>query len=420
MLVDRRQFPLLAAQPALRYLDSAATSQKPAVVLDAIRAYYERDNANPHRGAYALSVRATERYHEARATVATFIGAGADPDCLLFTRGTTESLNLVARSWGEQNVHEGDRIIVTRMEHHGAFVPFQQLALRKRAEFAIVELTPSGELDTAHLAKLLDVGRGTRDVGSQVPGRKPQVLVLPHVSNVLGTINPVAKIAQLAHEAGAVVVCDGAQAVPHLAVDVDALGVDFYAFSGHKMGGPMGSGGLWGRRALLEAMPPWQMGGDMIEFVRDHDTTWNVVPHKFEAGTPNVEAAVGLAAAAQWLTGIGMDRVRAHEVTLVTRMIERLASIDGVRIYGPPAERRSGAVSFTLEGVHPHDLSQLLDAENICIRAGHHCAQPLTKWIGEAATSRASVWVYNDVADVDALVAAVAAARERFGAAAKR
>jgi cysteine desulfurase/selenocysteine lyase len=406
MLVHRKEFPLLAGNPGLRYLDSAATSQKPAVVLDAIRAYYEHDNANPHRGAYALSVRATERYHDARAQVASFIGAGADPDCLLFVRGTTEALNLVARSWGELNVQSGDRVIATRMEHHGAFVPFQQLAKRKGADFAIVELTSSGELDLDHLQQLLTPH------GSRLTAK---VVVLPHVSNVLGTINPVAKIAKMAHEAGAIVVCDGAQGVPHLAVDVMALGVDFYAFSGHKMGGPMGSGGLWARRALLEAMPPWQMGGDMIEFVRDLDTTWNVVPHKFEAGTPNVEGAVGLAAAATWLTKLGMNNVRAHEVTLVTRMIERLAAIDGVRIFGPPAERRSGAVSFAVDGVHPHDLSQFLDAENICIRAGHHCAQPLTQWIGEAATARASVWVYNDESDVNALAHAVASARERFG-----
>jgi cysteine desulfurase/selenocysteine lyase len=412
MLVDRHEFPLLAAHPAIRYLDSAATSQKHDVVLRAIQDYYAHDNANPHRGAYALSVRATERYHDARARVAAFIGAGEDPDCLLFTRGTTESLNLVARSFGEANVAAGDRIIVTRMEHHGAFVPFQQLAIRKGAELAIVELTPSGELDLGHLRQLLAGDAAARGAAD----RRTRIVVLPHVSNVLGTINPVAEVARLAHAAGAVVVCDGAQAVPHLAVDVADLGVDFYAFSGHKMGAPMGSGGLWGRRALLEAMPPWQMGGDMIEFVRDHDTTWNVVPHKFEAGTPNVEAAVGLAAAAEWLGQIGMDRVRAHELHLVTLMLDRLQAIDGVRVFGPPAERRSGAVSFAVEGVHPHDLSQFLDAEHICIRAGHHCAQPLTTWMGEPATARASVWVYNDESDVDALAGAVARARERFGA----
>jgi cysteine desulfurase/selenocysteine lyase len=401
MLVDRKQFPLLAGMPELRYLDSAATAQKPRVVLDAIRAYYERDNANPHRGAYALSVRATERYHESRARVAQFIGAGSDPDALLFTRGTTESLNLVAYAWGDANVTRGDRIIVTRMDHHGSFVPFQQLAKRKGAELSIVELTASGELDLDQLRSLLT--------------DRAKVVAVPHVSNVLGTINPLAEISALAHAAGAVVVCDGAQAVPHLAVDIEQLGIDFYAFSGHKMGAPMGSGGLWGRRALLDAMPPWQMGGDMIEFVRDRETTWNVVPHRFEAGTPNVEAAIGLAAAAEWLDTIGMNNVRTHELSLLKRMLEQLSAIDGIKTYGPPIERRSGCVSFSVDGVHPHDLSQFLDGEGICIRAGHHCAQPLTRWIGEPATARASVWVYNSETDIDALTAAVAKARERFG-----
>lgn len=402
MLVDRSEFPILVNNPSLRYLDSAATSQKPKMVLDAIRSYYEHDNANPHRGAYALSVRATERYHESRETVARFIGAGDDPDQFLFTRGTTESLNLVAYAWGDANVQAGDRIIVTRMEHHAGFVPFQQLAKRKGAEFSIVELTASGEIDLDHLATLLK-------------GRV-KALVLPHVSNVLGTISPIAKIAEMAHAAGAVVICDGAQAIPHLAVDVAALGVDFYAFSGHKMGAPMGSGGLFGRRKLLDAMKPWQMGGDMIEWVRDNETTWNVVPHRFEAGTPNVEAAVGLAAAAKWLTSIGMDQVREHELRLVRRMYSSLAAIDGVTPYGPAPELRSGAVSFSVDGVHPHDLSQFLDSENICIRAGHHCAQPLTLWTKEPATARASVWVYNDESDVDALASAVARTRAQFAA----
>lgn len=405
MLVDRSQFPLLAGAPGIRYLDSAATSQKPSVVLDAVRDYYEQDNANPHRGAYALSVRATERYQDARATVARFIGAGADSDSVIFTRNATESLNLVAYAWGDANIARGDRVIVTRMDHHAVFVPFQQLARRKGAEFSIVELTAAGELDLDHLRTLLK-GRA-------------KVVALPHVSNVLGTINPVAQVTKLAREAGAIVVCDGAQAAPHMAVDVAALGVDFYAFTGHKMGAPMGIGALWGRRALLNAMPPWIMGGDMIDSVRDQETSWNVVPHKFEAGTPNVGGAVGLAAAADWLMGIGMARVRAHERALIARALERLRAIEGVKTFGPEADRRSGAVSFALDSVHPHDLSQVLDAEGICIRAGHHCAQPLTSWLGEGATSRASVWVYNDESDIDALAAAVATARERFGVGAR-
>jgi len=400
MLVDRKNFPLLKASPGLRYLDSAATAQKPAVVLDAIREYYEHDNANPHRGAYALSVQATERYAGARATMAKFIGA-SEPDEVLFTRGTTESLNMVAYTWGEMNVSRGDRVIVTRMEHHGCFVPFQQLAKRRGAQLAIVELTGSGEIDLDHLKALL--------TGSA------KVVALPHVSNVLGTVNPVAEIAKMAHDAGALVVCDGAQGVPHLDVDVQALGVDFYAFSGHKMGGPMGVGVLWGRMPLLNAMPPWQMGGDMIENVGDKDTTWNVVPHKFEAGTPNVEGAVGIAAAAEWLTKVGLAKVRKHETALLERCITKLSAIEGVMVYGPPSNRRSGAVSFSVEGIHPHDLSQLLDAEGICIRAGHHCAQPLTRWLKEPATARASFWVYNDEDDVDALAKAVENARSKFG-----
>jgi cysteine desulfurase/selenocysteine lyase len=401
MLVDRSQFPLLAGAPALRYLDSAATAQKPQAVLDAIRDYYTHDNANPHRGAYELSVRATERYRAARLSVARFIGAQADADTVLFTRGATEAMNLVANTYGTVNVRAGDRIVVTRMEHHANFVPWQQLAKRAGAEFVIVELTPSGEID-------LDAMRAAL----QGPVR---IVALPHVSNVLGTINPVSEIAVMAHAAGAVVVCDGAQAVPHIAVDVHALGVDFYAFSGHKLGGPTGIGALWGKRALLEQMPPWQLGGDMIEFVRDDDTSWNVIPHKFEAGTPNVGGAVGMGAGCDWLLALGIDRVRAHEQTLVAQALTELHAIDGVTTYGPPAERRSGAVSFSVEGVHPHDLAQLLDAEGICVRAGHHCAQPLMRFIGQPATARASFWVYSDASDVTALAGAVRRAKERFG-----
>jgi cysteine desulfurase/selenocysteine lyase len=400
MLVDRSQFPLLAADPALRYLDSAATSQKPQVVLDALRDYYTHDNANPHRGAYDLSVRATERYAAARLAVARFIGAEQDPATVLFTRGTTEAMNLVANTWGVANIRAGDRIVVTRMEHHANFVPWQQLAKRTGAEFRIVELTTDGELDLGAFIAALD--------------GPTKLVAFTHVSNVLGTINPVPELARMARAAGAVTVCDGAQAVPHVAVDVHALGVDFYALSAHKLGGPTGIGALWGRRALLEAMPPWQLGGDMIEWVHDTDCTWNVIPHKFEAGTPNVGGAVGFGAAAAWLQAVGLDRVRAHEESLVARAMEGLAALEGVTLFGPPANRRSGAVSFAVEGLHPHDLAQLLDAEGICVRAGHHCAQPLMRALGQGATTRASFWVYSDASDVDALVAAVERARARF------
>jgi cysteine desulfurase / selenocysteine lyase len=399
----RSDFPLLAGAPELHYLDSAATSQKPRAVLDAMRGYYERDNANPHRGAYALSARATDRYHAARERVAAFAGI-ADAAALVFTRGTTEGLNLVASTWGRANVMAGDEVVVTAMDHHANFVPWQQLALDRGARVRVAELTAGGEIDVDHLASLL--------------GPRTRVVAFPHVSNALGTVNPVVEIARLVKErSGALVVCDGAQGAPHLPVAFDRLaaaGVDFYAFSGHKMCGPMGIGALLGRRALLEAMPPYQMGGDMIEWVHDDRSTWNVLPHKFEAGTPNVADAVGLAAAVEYLDGIGMDAVLAHERHLVRLATERLSALDGVTVYGPPPSRRSGVVSFTLPDVHPHDLATILDERGVCIRAGHHCAQPLMRRLGVAATARASFYVYSDERDVDALVAGVEAARRLF------
>jgi cysteine desulfurase / selenocysteine lyase len=400
-LAPRADFPLLAGDPKLHYLDSAATTQKPQAVLDAISGYYERDNANPHRGAYTLSAAATEAYQTARDSIARFLGA-SDPDTLIFTRGTTESLNLLATAWGHANVKKGDRIVVTRLEHHANFVPWQQLALAVGAEFRICELTPEGEIDLAKLSELVT--------------KNTKVVAFGHVSNALGTVNPVAELAAIAHRAGALAVCDGAQGAPHLTVGFDSLGVDAYAFSGHKMLGPMGIGGLIAKRDLLESMPPYQMGGDMIALVGDNATTWNVLPHKFEAGTPNVEGAVGLAAAVGYLESLGMDKVHAHETALVRYATERLATIEDLTLLGPPAVRRGGLVSFTLRDVHPHDLSQLLDAENIAVRAGHHCAQPLMRALGVNATTRASFYVYNDSSDVDALVSAVAHVRERFAA----
>jgi cysteine desulfurase / selenocysteine lyase len=403
-LARRADFPLLAGSPSLHYLDSAATSQKPVAVLDAIRDYYERDNANPHRGAYALSVRATDRYHEARRTIARFAGL-ADPDCLIFTRGTTESLNLVATAWGDANVGEGDEILVTAMEHHANFVPWQQLALAKGATFRIAPLTADGRIDLRALGGLL--------------GPRTKVVAFPHVSNALGTVNPVGEIVQLVRSGapGATIVCDGAQGAPHLPVAFDSLGVDFYAFSGHKMCGPMGIGVLLGRRALLEAMPPYQMGGDMIEIVGDEETTWNTLPHKFEAGTPNVADAVGLAAAVEYLEGIGMDRVLRHERELVALADAELRALPGVTIHGPAPRDRSGVVSFTVEGIHPHDLATILDERGVCIRAGHHCAQPLMRRLDVSATARASFYVYSDESDVEALVSGVREARRIFGTA---
>ena len=399
MNTRRADFPLLAGNPALHYLDSAATSQKPRAVLDAMRAYYEHDNANPHRGAYDLSARATERYHSARARIAQFLGV-SDSDCLIFTRGTTEGLNLVATAWGRANVQAGDEIIVTALDHHANFVPWQQLALATGARFHVCPLTDDLHVDLDALRALVNP--------------RTKVVAFSHVSNALGTLNPVREIAAIARGVRALVVCDGAQGAPHLRVGFDELDVDFYAFSGHKMCGPMGVGGLIGRRAILEAMSPYQFGGDMIEFVRDDDSTWNVLPHKFEAGTPNVADAVGLAAACEYLDGIGMDDVLAHERALVRLATERLAGIDGVKVYGPPPSQRSGVVSFTVSDIHPHDLATILDQEGVCIRAGHHCAQPLMRRLGVSATARASFYVYNDERDVEALVRAVARAKTLF------
>jgi len=400
----KADFPIFANYPELHYLDSAATSQKPRVVLEAITDFYETANANPHRGAYALSVEATDRYDAARKRVASFVGL-SDPDCLIFTRGTTESINLVATAYGRANVSEGDEIVITALEHHANFVPWQQLAIEKKAKLRICDLTEDHRLDLDCLSSLISA--------------KTKIVAINHVSNALGTINPVKEIVRIVREkSDAIVVCDGAQGVPHLQVGFDDLGVDFYAFSGHKMCGPMGIGGLLGKRSMLDAMPPYQMGGDMIEFVYDESTTWNALPHKFEAGTPNAANAVGLAAAAEYLSGIGMTEVLAHERALMSEAHDRLSEIEGVRIYGPRPSLRSGVVSFTMGDVHPHDLATILDGDGVCIRAGHHCAQPLMRRLDVPATARASFYVYNDASDIDALVEGVHKAKDIFGHAA--
>jgi cysteine desulfurase / selenocysteine lyase len=399
-LIDRRDFPLLDANPGLHYLDSAATSQKPQVVLDAMMHYYTHDNANPHRGAYALSARATDRYREARSRIASFVGV-RDSARLIFTRGTTESLNLVAAAWGRTNVGAGEEIVVTGLEHHANFVPWQQLANEKGATLRIARLTSDGRIDLDHLTSLV--------------GPRTKVVAFAHVSNALGTINPVADVCAIARRVGAMTVCDGAQAAPHLPLDIDSLDVDFYAFSGHKMLGPMGCGVLVGRRDLLEVMPPYQTGGDMIEYVGDDRSTWNVLPHKFEAGTPNVGDAVGLAAACEYLERIGMSNVREHEQAITTFATARLCAIPDVRVYGPSPAMRSGVVSFTAGEIHPHDLATILDEVGVCVRAGHHCAQPLMRRLNVPATARASFYIYNTEADVDALVAGIEHARAVFG-----
>ena len=398
-LVPRSDFALLSANPALVYLDSAATAQKPRAVLDAMNEFYESDYANPHRGAYALSARATERYARARGAVAQFFGV-RDEACLLFTRGTTDSLNVVAGAWGRAHLGRGDEVIVTGAEHHANFVPWQQIAIERGAKFTICPLAADGRADVGALAALAS--------------RKTRVVAFNHVSNVLGAINPVPEIAAIARSVGALSVCDGAQGAPHMAVGFDALGVDFYAASAHKMLGPMGTGVLIGRREVLESMLPYQTGGDMIEFVGDERTTWNVLPHKLEAGTPNVAGAVGLAAACDYLTAIGMDAVASHERALVRLAYERVSAIEDVRVHGPGAAERSGVLSFTLGDIHPHDLASLLDERQICIRAGHHCAQPLMRRLGVAATARASFYVYNDENDVEMLVSALESAKRVF------
>ena len=400
----KADFPLLAASPALHYLDSAATSQKPAFVLDAIRDFYESANANPHRGAYALSVAATDRYQAARMRIARFVGA-RDAEAVIFTRGTTEAINLVASAWGRANVAAGDEVVITALEHHANFVPWQQLCLERGAALRICRLTGDGRIDLDCLAGILS--------------ERTRLVAFNHISNALGTINPVRDIVALARErTDAILLCDGAQAAPHLPVAFDALEVDFYAFSGHKMCGPMGIGALIGRRELLEQMPPYQFGGDMIEFVHDERSTWNVLPHKFEAGTPNVAGAVGLAAAADYLEMIGLEEVARHERGLTRLATSRLAELEGIRIFGPPPEQRSGIVSFTLADIHPHDLATILDGQGVCIRAGHHCAQPLMRRLEVPATARASFYVYNDESDVDALIRALHHARTMFGYAA--
>lgn len=398
----RADFPLLRQLEngkRMVYLDNAATTQKPRQVLDALRTYYETTNANVHRGAYDLAVRATEAYEAARRRVAVFLGAWG-PESVVFTRGTTEGINLVAGSWGRANVRAGDTVVVTAMDHHSNLVPWQLLCRERQATLRMVEVTPDGRIDLDDFRRALAQG--------------PRLVAFNYVSNALGTINPAAELVRLAHDAGAVAVVDGAQSTPHLPVDLRALDADFYAFSGHKMLGPMGSGALVAKPALLEAMPPYHGGGEMIARVDDDYSTWNAVPHKFEAGTPNVEAAVGLAAAIDYLESIGMERVAAHESALAHRMIDLLSQVDGVTIYGP-RDSRAGVVSFTYADIHPHDLATVLDSEGVCIRAGHHCAQPLMRRLGVPATARASIYVYNDAGDVDVLVGALGRAADLFG-----
>jgi len=393
--------PLAPDQLPLVFLDSAASSQKPAVVIDALDDYYRRYNANIHRGVYQLSELATSKYEEARHLVAAFVNAASPTECV-FVRNTTEAINLVAQTWGRRNLDEGDLVLLTVMEHHSNLVPWHILAEENGFEIAYVPLTSDQRLDMEAFEQLLT--------------REPKLVAVTHVSNGVGTVNDVATIAAKAHAAGALVLVDGAQSVPHLPVDVQALDLDFLAFSGHKMLGPMGSGVLYGKKRLLEAMPPFMGGGGMIRKVTLEGTTYADVPARFEAGTPAVGEAIGLGVAVEFLTRLGMDRVIAHEREVVAYALDRLAEIPGLTIYGPtdPAHR-SGVVSFTLGDIHPHDVAAILDGENVAVRAGHHCNQPLVRELGLVATTRASFYVYNTPDDVDRLVAALHKANKVFG-----
>jgi cysteine desulfurase / selenocysteine lyase len=403
----RADFPIFArgvgGDPAkpLIYLDSGASSQKPQVVIDAIAEHLSAHNANVHRGVYPLAQEADAAFESARSRIAAF--TGAEPETTIFTKNATEAINLVARAWGASHLGPGDAVVITQMEHHANLVPWQQICRERGAELRYLEVDEHGELSLAQLDA--ELARG--DV---------RVVAFAHVSNVLGTINPVAEIAARARTAGAVSLVDGAQAVPQMPVDVAALGADFYAWTGHKAVGPTGIGVLHGRRELLEAMDPFLTGGDMIASVSMEETTWNELPFKFEAGTPPIAEAVGLAAAVDYLGGLGMERVREHERELTELMLARLAELPGVRAVGPPAGRERGAlVSFTVEGMHPHDVAELLGREGVCVRAGHHCAQPLMRCLGVAATARASLGVYNEESDIDAFIAALRKGREVFG-----
>lgn len=400
----RQDFPILRQQVngrRLVYLDNAATTQKPRQVIEALVRYYETSNANIHRGIHTLATRATEQYEDARRKVARFIGARG-PEEVVFTRNATEAINLVARAWGDEHVGEGDEIVLTLMEHHSNIVPWQLLARRTGATLRYAGITDDGRLDLDELRRLI--------------GPRTKLVAVTHMSNVLGTINPVADIAEMAHAAGALVLVDGAQSVPHLPVDVQTLGADFLAFSAHKMLGPTGVGVLWARAELLEAMPPFLGGGDMIAVVRPESSTWAELPHKFEAGTPNIADVIAFGAAIDYLAGIGIANVRRHEEELTELALEQLRRVPGLRVFGPvAASERGGVVSFSMQAAHPHDVATIADGYGVAIRAGHHCAQLLMRALGVPATSRASFSIYNDADDIEALVEALEGVNRVFG-----
>ncbi|EAC5222322.1 cysteine desulfurase [Listeria monocytogenes] len=400
----RADFPILAQEineKPLAYLDNAATSQKPKQVIEALTHYYEFDNANVHRGVHTLAARATDAYESARGKVAKFIHAREVAE-IIFTRGTTSAINLVVDSYAEANIEAGDEIVISYLEHHSNLIPWQQLAKRKGAILKYIELEEDGTISVEQAKKTI--------------GEKTKIVALAHVSNVLGTITPIKEIAAIAHQFGAVILVDGAQAVPHMEVDVVDLDADFYAFSGHKMMAPTGIGALYGKRELLDAMEPTEFGGEMIDFVELCDSTWKELPWKFEAGTPIIGGAIALGAAIDYLAEVGLANIHAHEQVLASYAIEEMSKIEGITIYGPKdASKRCGLVTFNLEGAHPHDIATILDEDGIAIRAGHHCAQPLMKWLDVSSTARASFYIYNTKEEIDALIDGLKLTKEYFG-----
>ncbi len=396
-------FPILNQQVnghPLVYLDSGATSQKPTVVIDALKAYYEQDNSNVHRGVHTLGNRATEGYEGAREKVRNFIGATSTKE-VIFMRGTTTAINTVAASYGDANVSEGDEIVITYMEHHSNIIPWQQLAKRKNAVLKYIDLEEDGTITLENVRKAIT--------------EKTKIVSVMHVSNVLGVVNPIKDITKIAHEHGAIMVVDGAQAAPHIKVNVQDLDCDFYAFSGHKMCGPTGIGVLYGKQRHLEAMEPVEFGGEMIDFVGLQESTWKELPWKFEGGTPIIAGAIGLAAAIDYLESIGLEAIEQHEHELAAYAMEQMSKIEGLTIYGPKdPSKRAGIVTFNLNDVHPHDVATVLDMQGIAVRAGHHCAQPLMKWLNVSATARASFYLYNTKEDIDRLVAGLQKAKEYF------
>ncbi|GIQ69890.1 cysteine desulfurase [Xylanibacillus composti] len=398
----RKQFPILDQEVnghPLVYLDSAATSQKPLAVIEAVERYYKMDNSNVHRGVHTLGSRATDAYEGAREKVARFLNAPSASQ-IIFTRGTTTAINLVASSYARSVCKEGDEIVITPMEHHSNLIPWQQAAKATGATLKYIPLQEDGSI-------------ALKDAEATItPNTK--MVAMTYVSNVLGIINPVREIIKLAHRHGAKVLLDGAQSTPHMAVDVSELDCDFYAFSGHKMCAPTGIGALYGKRELLEQMEPIEFGGEMIDFVELYDSTWKELPWKFEGGTPIIADAIGLGAAIDFLTEIGMDRIEQHEKQIAAYAMENMAKIEGLTIYGPRRDR-AGLVTFNLDDVHPHDVATVLDSEGIAVRAGHHCCQPLMRWLNVSATARASFYLYNTEEDVDKLVAALTKTKEYFG-----